>query len=283
MTVASLVATAAPTVDEIVAAHAALRAKRPLVQALTNTVSSNFVADVLLSAGASPAMVDNPEEAALFAGVADSVLINLGTPTAAQVESMRLAAAPAQKAGMPWVLDPIAAGGLPWRGQVAAELLKFKPAVVRGNASEIIGLAGLGGGACGVDSSANPEAAVPAAIDLLAHARAVSASGPVDHVVSRVNGGTVLVKIGGGSALLPWVTATGCALGALVAAYTAVASDPLAGLISAHVHFSVAAEVAEAVASKPGSFAVAFVDALDAIDEAALRSRAKIHPAVLIQ
>jgi hydroxyethylthiazole kinase len=196
---------------------------------------------------------------------------------------MRLAAAAAQKAGKPWVLDPIAAGGLPWRGQVAAELLKFKPAVVRGNASEIIGLAGLGGGARGVDSSANPEAAVPAAIDLLAHARAVSASGPVDHVVSRVNGGTVLVKIGGGSALLPRVTATGCALGALVAAYTAVASDPLTGLVSAYVHFSVAAELAEAVASKPGSFAVAFVDALDAVDEAALRSRAKIHPAVLIQ
>ena len=113
MTVAALVATAAPAIDEIVAAHVALRAKRPLVQALTNTVSSNFVANVLLSAGASPAMVDNPEEAALFAGVADGVLINLGTPTAAQVEAMRLAAAAAQKAGKPWVLDPIAAGGLP--------------------------------------------------------------------------------------------------------------------------------------------------------------------------
>src|ERR1700723_1490935 len=101
MTVAALVATATPTTDEdeVVAAHAALRAKRPLVQALTNTVSSNFVADVLLSAGASPAMVDNPEEAGLFAGIADAVLINLGTPTTAQVESMRLAAAAAQKAG----------------------------------------------------------------------------------------------------------------------------------------------------------------------------------------
>ena len=169
MTVAALVAITAPAIDAVVDAHAALRAKRPLVQALTNTVSSNFVANVLLSAGASPAMVDNPEEAALFAGIADGVLINLGTPTAAQVEAMRLAAAAAQKAGKPWVLDPIAAGGLPWRGQVAAELLKFKPAAVRGNASEIIGLAGLGGGAR-VDSSASPEAAVPAAVDLLAHA-----------------------------------------------------------------------------------------------------------------
>jgi hydroxyethylthiazole kinase len=283
MTVAAVVAISASTTDEVVEAHAALRVKRPLVQALTNTVSSNFVANVLLSAGASPAMVDNPEEAALFAGVADAVLVNLGTPTAAQVESMRLAAATVQKAGKPWVLDPIAAGGLPWRGQVAAELLKFKPAAVRGNASEIIGLAGLGGGARGVDSSASPEAAVPAAVDLLADASSVSASGPVDHVVGRVNGRAVLVKIGGGSALLPRVTATGCALGALVAAYAAVAPDPLTGLVSAHVHFSVAAELAEAVASKPGSFATAFIDALDAVDETSLRSRAKIQPAVLIQ
>jgi hydroxyethylthiazole kinase len=84
MTVAAVVAISAPTIDEVVEAHAALRAKRPLVQALINTVSSNFVANVLLSAGASPAMVDNPEEAALFAGVADAVLINLGTPTAAR-------------------------------------------------------------------------------------------------------------------------------------------------------------------------------------------------------
>src|ERR1700728_4709440 len=276
MTVASLVATAAPTVDEIIAAHAALRAKRPLIQALTNTVSSNFAANVLLSVGASPAMVENPEEAALFAGVADSVLINLGTPTAAQVESMRLAAAPAQKAGMPWVLDPIAAGGLPWRGQVAAELLKFKPAVVRGNASEIIGLAGLGGGARGVDSSATPEAAVPAAIDLLAHASSVSASGPVDHVVGRVDGRTVLVKIGGGSALLPRVTATGCSLGALVAAYAAVAPDPFTRLVAAHVHFAVAAELAEARSKRPGTFATAFIDALDAVDDTILRQRASI-------
>jgi hydroxyethylthiazole kinase len=72
---------------------------------------------------------------------------------------------------------------------------------------------------------------------LLAHASSVYASRPVDHVVGRVNGWAVLVKIGGGSALLPRITATGCALGALVAAYAAVAPDPLTGLVSAHVHF----------------------------------------------
>ncbi len=210
------------------------------------------------------------------------MLINLGTPTSAQVESMRLAAAAARAAGRPWVLDPIAAGGLPWRGGVAAELLQHRPSLVRGNASEVIGLAGLGGGARGVDSSADPSAAVGPAQDLLAHAVAVSASGPVDHVVGRIDGRPALVKIAGGSALLPRVTATGCALGALAAAYAAVAPDPLTGMVAAHVHFSVAAEIAEGRAKQPGSFAAAFIDALDAVEETALRARARIEPAAFL-
>jgi hydroxyethylthiazole kinase len=274
----------APGVDDIVTAHGALRQKRPLIQCLTNVVSANFMANVLLAAGASPAMVDNPEEAALFAGIADSVLINLGTPTAAQVRSMHLAAQAAYKGGRPWVLDPIGAGGLPWRGGVAAQLLQYRPTVIRGNASEVIGLAGLGGGARGVDSSADPSHAVGAAVELLAHTWAVSASGPVDHVVGLVDGedGPVptLIRIAGGSALLPRVTATGCSLGALAAAYAAVAPDPLTGLVAAHAHFSVAAELAETKADRPGSFAPAFIDALDSVDAGALRQRIRIDTVV---
>ena len=267
----------APDLTQVISAHAALRQRRPLVQCLTNTVSSNFVANALLASGASPAMVDNTQEAALFAGIADAVLVNLGTPTDAQVASMRLAAEAAEAAGKPWVLDPIAAGALPWRGGVAVDLLRFHPAVIRGNASEIIGLAGLGGGARGVDSSADPADAVGAAVDLLQHAAAVSASGAVDHVVGRMGDGQiVLIRISGGSALMPRVTAMGCALGALVAAYCSVAPDALTGLVAAHVHFAVAAEIAATTASRPGSFAPAFLDALDAVDEPALRERARI-------
>lgn len=280
-----LFATEAPGIDDVVAAHRALRQRRPLVQCLTNVVSANFMANVLLAAGASPAMVDNPEEAALFAGIADAVLVNLGTPTSAQVESMHLAAEAAHKQSRPWVLDPIGAGGLPWRGDVAAQLLAYRPTVIRGNASEIIGLAGLGGGTRGVDSSADPSHAVGAAVELLAHATAVSASGPVDHVVGLVgddaqNIQPTLIRIAGGSALLPRVTATGCSLGALVAAYIAVAPNVLTGLVAAHVHFSVAAERAEAAATGPGSFAAAFIDALDAVDETLLRRHARIESGI---
>jgi hydroxyethylthiazole kinase len=272
----------APTLQDVIAAQAALRAQCPLVQCLTNSVSTNFMANVLLAVGASPAMVDNPEEAGLFARVASAVLINLGTPTQAQVEAMRLAAAAAEEAGKPWVLDPIGAGGLPWRGGIALDLLQHHPAMIRGNASEVIGLAGLGEGARGVDSTADPSTAVNSAVKLLDYAGAVSASGPIDHVVGRVAETPTLIRIGGGNVLLTRVTATGCALGALAAAYGAVTSDPLTALVAAHTHFAVAAELAAEQTSRPGSFAAAFLDALDAVEESTLRARGQVQEAVIL-
>lgn len=260
----------------------ALRTRRPLVQCLTNTVSANFVANVLLAVGAAPAMVDNPEEAAAFAAIADAVLLNLGTPTAAQAEAMDLAAAAARVAGTPVVLDPIGAGALPWRGAAAARLLAHRPSAIRGNASEIAGLARLiggpaaGGGGRGVDSRDTPEAVTGAASALLAHADAVSASGAIDHVLGGDQAAPTLVRIAGGTELLARVTATGCALGAVAAAAIAAASDPLAGLVAAHAIFAAASERAADGAAGPGSFAARFLDALASLGPAELAATARI-------
>jgi hydroxyethylthiazole kinase len=260
------------TLDDIVAAHRILRDRNPLVQCLTNTVSVQFVANALLSAGAAPAMVDNPEEAAGFAEIADAVLVNLGTPTAAQVESSRLASAAARAAGKPWVLDPVGAGGLPWRTQVAVELLANRPSVIRANASEIMGLAGADGGSRGVDSSAAVADSVEAARSLLDRVDVVAASGETDHIL----GPDVMVKVGGGSALLQRVTATGCALGALTAAYCAVSPSALIGAVAAHAHVAAASEIAARSTSRPGSFAVVFLDGLDAVDGSVLRELVRL-------
>jgi hydroxyethylthiazole kinase len=268
--------TRVPDVDAVIDALTELRARTPLVQALTNYVAAGFTANVLLAAGASPAMVDNVEEAGLFAGVADAVLINLGTPQSSLHDSYVAAATAARAAGTPWVLDPIAAGGLPWRGELARELLAQHPSVIRGNASEVIGLHGLDGGGRGVDSSADPAAAVDSARALLESADTVSASGPVDHVVGTVDGHPVLVKVSGGSPLLTKVTGTGCSLGALVAAYAAVAPDALTGTVAAHTHVAVAADIAGEMASAPGSFVVAYLDALHDLGPDDIRGRAQI-------
>jgi hydroxyethylthiazole kinase len=245
------------------AAREALREAAPLVHCLTNTVVQTLTANALLAAGAAPAMVDAPQEAGDFAAIASAVLINVGTVHERTAEAMRIAARSAGTAGTPWVLDPVAVGALAYRTALAAELATLRPTVVRGNASEVMALAGAGGGGRGVDSTAGADDAASAAAELARRTGGVVAvSGEVDLLTD----GSRTVRVGGGSALLTRTTGAGCALGALVAAYVAVTDDPLAGAVAAHAHVALAAERAAVTAAGPGTFAAAWLDALDAVD-----------------
>ena len=244
------------------AARTALLENPPLVHCLTNTVVQTFTANTLLAAGAAPAMVDAPQEAADFAAVASAVLINVGTVHERTAEAMRLAARSAGAAGTPWVLDPVAVGALAYRTQLAGELVRLTPTVVRGNASEVMALAGTGTGGRGVDSTAGADDAAAAARSLAALTGGVVAvSGELDLLTD----GTRTVRVGGGSPLLTRTTGAGCALGALVAAYVAATGDAMTGAVAAHAHVAVAAERAALTAAGPGSFAAAWLDALDAV------------------
>lgn len=201
-------------VDDLVA----LRAAAPLTHCITNVVVSNVTANVLLAVGASPAMVHAPEEAGDLARIAGGLLVNLGTVTEEQGRAAHVAVAAANGAGVPWVLDPVAVGPLPWRTGLALELLDARPAVIRANASEVLALAG-GAGGRGVDATDGPEAAIGAAQELARRTGAVVAvSGPVDHLVAADE----VLTVPGGDVLLTKVTGAGCALGALVAAFLAV-------------------------------------------------------------
>ncbi|WP_040157823.1 hydroxyethylthiazole kinase [Mobilicoccus massiliensis] len=255
-------------------ALATFRETGPLVQSLTNTVVTNWTANVLLAAGAAPAMVDNPHEAGQFARVASGVLVNLGTPQDQTVEAMREAVRAASEAGTPWVLDPVAAGGLTWRTEFARELLALAhaPAIVRGNASEIIGLAG-GAGGRGVDSTDTADAALDAARALASeHACVVAVSGEVDHLTD----GARLVRVHNGDALLTRVTGVGCSLGALMAGFAATCDDPLLAATVATGLLTVAADVAATESRGPGSFAVALLDRLALLTPDDLTARVRL-------
>ncbi|GAA0471896.1 hydroxyethylthiazole kinase [Streptomyces olivaceiscleroticus] len=257
-----------------------VRHETPLVQCLTNQVVANFTANVLLAVGAAPAMVDIPEEAGPFAGAASGVLVNLGTPHAEQRAAMTEAVASATAAGTPWVLDPVAVGSLPVRTALARRLLPQGPAVVRGNASEIIALAGTGGGGRGVDATDEVESAAAAAGELARSTGAVVAvSGPVDLLTD----GERTVRVANGDPLLTRVTGGGCALGAVLAAFAppttpdaAARADRLAAAAAAVAVYTVAAEIAAEHSAGPGGFAAAFLDALYALDEETLGKRAAI-------
>lgn len=260
-------AEAAPA-DAAAAALARLRAASPLTQCITNAVVTNFTANALLALGAAPAMCDIPGEAGMFAAIAGGVLVNLGTPTAEQRDAAREAVA----AGTPWVLDPVAVGALPVRTALAHALLAARPAIIRGNASEILALAGAGAGGRGVDATDAADDALDAARALAARTGGtVAISGEVDLIVDAGRA----ARVPGGSALLTKVTGGGCALGAAMAAFVAVA-EPFDAAIAASAVWAVASERAASRSRGPGSFAAAFLDELAAIRPADLDGRVEL-------
>jgi hydroxyethylthiazole kinase len=246
-----------------------LRESTPLVQCLTNAVVTNFTANALLAVGAAPAMTDIPVEADQFARIASGVLINLGTPHAEQRSAMQEAARAAREVGTPWVLDPVAVGALPVRTRLAAELLEYEPTAIRGNASEVIALAGLGRGGRGVDSVDSAEEALEAAGRLAdRYGCSVAISGATDLITD----GTDVIRLSNGHSYLTRVTGGGCALGAVTSAFLAVGEDRLVATAAATAVYTIAAERAAVGAGGPGSFAVAFLDALANVDAETVRA-----------
>ena len=237
-----------------------LRAQAPLVHCITNYVAMNIAANVVLAAGASPAMVHAEEEQAEFVPLAGALTINIGTLSAPWLAAMKTAASVARENAIPWVLDPVAHFISAFRRDAAVDLLALQPSIVRGNASEILALAGQTGAGKGVDSGDAVEAAHAGAAALAKASGAVVAiTGPVDFVTD----GTRSAEVTGGSELMPRVTALGCSLTALMGGYAAVGA-PFDAAVAALAHFNVAGQAAASRADGPGSFQVHFLDALAA-------------------
>lgn len=259
-----------------------LREAPPLTHCITNAVVTGFTANVLLAVGAAPAMVDIVGESGMFAGIASGLLINLGTPTPEQRAASVEAVAGASAAGTPWVLDPVAIGALPVRTALAQELVAQRPTAIRGNASEILALAGLSAGGRGVDATDSTDAAADAALSLAARfGSVVAVSGPVDLITD----GQRVLRIANGDALLTRVTGGGCALGAVMAAFLGAARragvDAFTAVASASLVYTIAAEQAALRSTGPGSFAVALLDALSAVSAADLAAGARVESGAL--
>jgi hydroxyethylthiazole kinase len=247
-----------------------VRSKSPLVQCLTNYVSMDLMANGLLALGASPAMVHATGEldaaVPIVGAVGGAVSINIGTLDERWIESFKATARLCKEHGVPWVLDPVAAGFTPLRTSTAVELMEIHaPAVLRGNGSEILALAGAASGGKGVDSTAGSDAALDAAKALAAKFKCVvCVSGATDFVVSPDDAAKV-ATCPHGVEMLTKVTAAGClvtsVIGAFVAAKPAGMSARDAAL-HAFTYYGLCAELAMRVSEGPGSFRSAFLDKL---------------------
>ncbi len=242
-------------------ALALLRDTRPLVHNVTNFVVMNWTANVLLALGASPVMAHAPEEVEDFAAMAQALVINIGTLDATFTGAMQLAAKRAHKKGVPWILDPVGAGATLYRTTTAKSLIARKPTIIRGNAGEIMALAGKAKGTSkGVDSLAASDAAVDAAKRLAQKCGAIIVvTGATDYVVSPDR----IETVEGGHAMSQQVTGTGCATTAVIGAFMGI--EPA---FDAAIHglsiMKRAASKAATSAPGPGTFAIRMLDAIAA-------------------
>jgi hydroxyethylthiazole kinase len=250
-----------------------VRSESPLVQNITNYVVMNTTANALLAVGASPAMVHAVEEVEEFVGISRALVINVGTLSAPWVEAMRAAATRAAERGIPWVLDPVGAGATAFRTGVSQELARLRPAAIRGNASEIMAVAGGSGGTKGVDSTQRSADSLDAARELASRlGTVVAVTGATDYVTD----GTRMVAVSNGHAMMARVTGLGCTATALCGAFLAVEKDPLAAVAHALAVLGVAGEMAADLSHGPGSLQLHLLDALYTMDERVLADRARV-------
>ena len=245
-----------------------------MVLNITNYVVMNTTANALLAVGASPVMAHAIEEVAELVGIAQALVLNIGTLSQPWIEAMLCAGKEARRRKVPIVLDPVGCGATRFRTETARMLVEaVRPNIIRGNASEIRALIRQDSDTKGVDSLHAPEQAIEDAQRLSRDmACAVSISGAVDVVVS----GEQIARIRNGHPMMTRVTGMGCTASAISGAFLAVSASPFAAAVHAMGVMGVAGECAAETAAGPGSFQQNFLDCLYALDEQTLRQRLRL-------
>ncbi len=237
-----------------------IRENRPLVHNITNFVVMNFTANILLAAGASPVMAHAENEVEEMTSFARALVLNIGTLTDDWVEAMLKAGKKASIIGIPITLDPVGAGATALRTRAANRILaETAVSVVRGNASEILALAGGSAKNRGVDSADSVEAVSDQAVRLAAELKTpVAITGAEDFITD----GRRILRVSNGHPLMTSVTGTGCGATAIIGAFAAIDPDPLSAAATALACYGLAAEQAAYGSSGPGTFMIRFLDAL---------------------
>jgi len=243
-----------------------VREQVPLIHNITNVVVTNFTANGLLALGASPVMAYAKEEVAEMATVADALVLNIGTLTAENVESMIIAGKAANDANKPVILDPVGVGATRYRTESVHRIMKeVKVTILRGNAAEVANVAGIKAEMRGVDSiSVHNNRAIAAEASKLLQVPVII-TGEQDIV--SCNG--KLSVINNGHEMLTKVTGTGCLLSSILGAFIAVEKDILLASTAGLVTYGIAAEFAfeKTKEDGPGSFQIELLNQLAKISE----------------
>lgn len=267
-----------------------LRQESPLTHCITNVVTVRDCANAVLAVGGSPIMANAPEEAEEIVSIANSLVINIGTLTQEQIETMKKSAKQAAKMEKPLVLDPVGIGISKIRNETPIDIIKeSKPAIIRGNLSEIKAIATFYGildectTAKGVDV-ADTDIISEDTLEINAQIvkniaekldTTIAVSGPID----IVSNGKEVYALKNGNPMMANITGTGCMLGCIMGAYAAI-DDSLLAAITATTVMSIAGEIAAKTATDnnqgTGSFGTYLIDELSKMNPETFKEYANI-------
>lgn len=234
-----------------------VKMKSPLIHNITNYVTVNDCANIILACGASPIMADDKDEVEEITTICGGLNINIGTLNSRTIEAMVLAGKKTNELGHPAVLDPVGAGASALRTDTAKRLLdEINFTVIRGNISEIKTLAGTSAATQGVDANVADKVTEENLGGAIAFAKAfakktgaiIAITGAIDIVCDEKNA----YVIRNGHPMMAAITGTGCQLSALTAAYiTANPDDTLGAAAAAVCAMGLAGEIAYARLTEP--------------------------------
>lgn len=244
-----------------------IRQKKPLVHCISNIVTANDCANLLLAIGASPIMAQAPEEMSEITALADALVLNTGTPDKEKYAACRIAGMTANQRGIPLILDPVGVGASRWRLENGKALLEsIKPTIIRANHGEACALLGIQSLEHGVDSTASGSAnSAPLAKALAEKYRCTVLLSGTEDIVSD---GKQTVFLSGGSPLMKQITGAGCMLSCLCGAFASVASPQEAAEAAAKLWKAVAAQAEQTAAGTGlGNFHASLFDATSRLNK----------------
>lgn len=252
-----------------------VHSRNPLVHQITNYVTANDCANVVLALGGRPVMAEDPREVEEMVAIASALVLNLGTLNDCKVNAMLAAGRKANELGIPVILDPVGVGATRLRLTAAESILnEIRVAVVRGNLSEARALTGENSKTCGVDSIDGHANSKEVAIRLSQQRGCVVAITGVQDIISD---GTIVASVNNGHQLLTQVTGTGCMISALVGAYCAVTDNNyLLAAIAGVATMGLAGESAAREGIGLGTFRMKLFDYISRFTPNELREGAKI-------
>jgi hydroxyethylthiazole kinase len=237
-----------------------MKKKKPLVYHITNAVAISEEAHLALAIGARPVMAFSPEESSDMCGIADSLLLNIGTPSIEELYTMKKALRKANEKGIPVLLDPVGYGATKFRNEVVQDLLNSGSfMVIKGNLGEIASLSGIKNAVSGVDSILkDPNIVREIVCDLSKKYGAIIIATGEEDIISD---GKVVYKTIGGSKLLSYITGSGCMVGTIITSTIAI-NNNIDACISGLLAMKISAEKAEIGSNGPASFKIKLFDEL---------------------